>query len=157
MSLMHCLTPAQYLTGSSFVAMLIAMSQNDEEPKRDPEKIALKGVELANAAFEKAKITFDLALAKATKHLEDAEMDVVRAEQYLAQTRIWRERRGEIAAAVRDGATAATIAKTYGLSSARAAQLLYRAQRDNGMPTRYDKGTFRNDMELGSWNDPNDP
>ena len=95
------------------------------------EETALKGVECAKAALTEAEITFELVMAKAVKRYEDAEMNLVRAENRVEQMRIWDQRRDEISSAVLQGATAAAIAKTYGLSRARAAQLLYRAQRDN--------------------------
>jgi hypothetical protein len=91
---------------------------------RDHEEMALGAIEIAKANFIEAQIRFDLDLAKAAKRLEDYETQVLRAEQYLKQVQAWDQRRDEILAAVRNGATAATIAKTYGLSRSRAAQLL---------------------------------
>jgi hypothetical protein len=102
--------------------MLVAIMSKSEE-------MARYAVQCAKVALAKAQATFDDALEKATKRLEDAEMDVVKAEQYVKQVQAWDQRRDEITTAVRNGATGATIAKTYGLSRARAAQLLYRSQR----------------------------
>jgi hypothetical protein len=121
----HRLISSQRLTGSPSFGILVAIM-------RDHEEMALGAIEIAKANFIEAQIRFDLDLAKAAKRLEDYETQVLRAEQYLKQVQAWDQRRDEILAAVRNGATAATIAKTYGLSRSRAAQLLYRAERDLG-------------------------